>query len=698
MKTDITIIIPCYNCQDTLREAVESCFVQNLRNFEIVMVDDCSTDKTKEVMQTLAKEKPQIKLFYHDSNRGGGAARNTAVQHAQSDFIFCLDGDDILPKNVLSRMLTYIQEKKCDGVLFEETKFFSGSDTSKTESLKNTKLGEVVVFEDMFKKGLGFLAKVNFLYTKNAHTVAGGYPTHHGFDTQAFGYRFLSKGLSVYVCPDTFYYHRRHNNPSYFVREYQNGKLSINTYLMFEDFFFLFSDHIKKKILSFDIIKNKRLNKKSLENVIVSEYQKNPSIFFISDYKKYLTSRGELDYIHDNNLSTSPLEVFTRAIYIEKHGDISSARKLYSSLGEQYSSSKILNLKIDKRVVLLMHNGGRLGNQLWWMVAFYAYCLEKGYIFDIRCFFEYQEYFTIKIESFWAKLFGKLFFITEKTGLSEEILRDSFYMVYNFWFRIFFIFVKKRTISDSEDMIGNNSFKSFLYALYKPLQRIIKNIYVHLFNIKEKEDNLYYSVRPLTFTLLPPSGNDPISFSEKSGYFYGWLFRNPNGIMKYKKEIKDFFTPKKDIDLKITDYTNSLRMSYKYVIGVHVRLGDAVNEFINKDRVAYSEGEVVTILKEYLVFSGYKQQDTCFIICSDGVINESVFEGFNIRVTHNNPVEDLWLLSKTDTIIGADSSFAVVASLFGDIPFIVFKRGIDWDYYKDKKNFFVNKYIMRFKY
>ena len=46
MKTNLTIIIPCFNCEDTVQEAIESIFKQNLTNFEIIAVDDCSTDNT----------------------------------------------------------------------------------------------------------------------------------------------------------------------------------------------------------------------------------------------------------------------------------------------------------------------------------------------------------------------------------------------------------------------------------------------------------------------------------------------------------------------------------------------------------------------------------------------------------------------------------------------------------------------------
>ena len=119
IKTDLSIIIPCYNCEETLREAVESCYKQGLDNFEIVMVDDCSTDNTWNLMQELTKEHSNIKTYQHSENRGGGATRNAAVSKTSSEYIFCLDSDDIIGDDTLSKMLKMIKEENLDGVVFE---------------------------------------------------------------------------------------------------------------------------------------------------------------------------------------------------------------------------------------------------------------------------------------------------------------------------------------------------------------------------------------------------------------------------------------------------------------------------------------------------------------------------------------------------------------------------------------------------
>jgi glycosyltransferase involved in cell wall biosynthesis len=93
--TKLSMVVPCYNCEATLEDAVASIFRQDpIFPIDITMVDDGSADSTYEVMQRLARQDRRIKVLRHKSNCGGGAARNTAVEHTDGDLIFCLDSDD----------------------------------------------------------------------------------------------------------------------------------------------------------------------------------------------------------------------------------------------------------------------------------------------------------------------------------------------------------------------------------------------------------------------------------------------------------------------------------------------------------------------------------------------------------------------------------------------------------------------------
>lgn len=354
--------------------------------------------------------------------------------------------------------------------------------------------------------------------------------------------------------------------------------------------------------------------------------------------------------------------------------------------------------KKQKKTVLLMHNGGRLGNQLWLMLGLYAYSLEKKRLFDPRCFFEYQEYFNIPIPSLWSRTLGKLFYFMENTlKVPEHIMRDLFYGPYTLWSEIFNLFKRNEVVFDTAHS-SQMTFRIFLYKRHKTSLRLIKNIFYALIRKKEEYTPAHFQTRVPVLTMLPPTrADDP--WEHKNLYTYGWHFRNPVGLITHRSAIKNFFTPKKRIVEKTEGMVAEARKKYKKIVGVHIRLGDVTQEFYDNDRIAYSEPEVFDILTNFVTFSGMNAKDICFFICSDGKIAESSFPGLNLIITKNNAVEDVWLLSLTDTIIGADSSFAILASYLGNKPFIVFKRGgIDWEYYQDKTGYFENKYVKRFIY
>lgn len=254
LEKNLSVIIPCYNCQETLTEAVESVYRQDLgRSFEIVMVNDASTDRTREVMSELAAKHPEIKLFDHPKNMGGGATRNTAVEKSKNDIIFCLDSDDMLGDGTLSKMVNFMTEKNCDAVGVSTSIKFKNKNVDDVAFTNNFGyVGEKIPVESLFSSEKCPLYSV-FMFTKHAFAVAGGYPTNHGFDTQGFAWRFLANGLTAYTCPDTIYLHRVNFHQSYYIREYESGRLSHNWFKVFEEFLYLFRPEVRQRILSADL-------------------------------------------------------------------------------------------------------------------------------------------------------------------------------------------------------------------------------------------------------------------------------------------------------------------------------------------------------------------------------------------------------------------------------------------------------------
>ena len=275
MKPDLSIIIPCYNCSETLEEAVDSCFIQQLeennRTYEIVMVDDGSTDTTREVMKkietkTQANSSGVIRNFFHEKNCGGGATRNTAIKNARADVIFCLDSDDILAQGTLSKMLEMMLSKQkagipCDGIGIHHSKKFTGKNVNDIHVIHTFGYaGTQIPFESLLQRDNVYCPLYStFMHTREAFEIMGGYPTNHGFDTQSFAWRFLSNGLTAYTCPDSTYFHRVGFNKSYYIREYEAGKVNYNWFLILSEFLYLFNDRIKDIILDFNIHAEKNI-------------------------------------------------------------------------------------------------------------------------------------------------------------------------------------------------------------------------------------------------------------------------------------------------------------------------------------------------------------------------------------------------------------------------------------------------------
>ena len=304
-----------------------------------------------------------------------------------------------------------------------------------------------------------------------------------------------------------------------------------------------------------------------------------------------------------------------------------------------------------KKIVILQTSGNELANQLWNYTSIYAYTLERGYKLENPSFFEYGNYFLIPPPNlFFKTLFFDLF--TNYTGRKNAFRRKVWRKLY-FWY--------------ARTMLWFFGRHSIVY--------------------KDADNKPYY---------LPPTkeSSDRLSKLEKKGrniYFDSWLFRNPAGLEKYRKEIGQYFRPQKDIDSFVASQTKDLRTRYQTIVGVHIRQGDY--EVWRGGTYFIAHQRVREIMEEYLSVFGKQREQTCFIITSDGPIYTKEFSGLNIIESKNNAVTDLFLLGATDIIIGSNSTFGAFASYYNNIPFIVMqKEKMDWEYYKGKDRFFENKY------
>jgi glycosyltransferase involved in cell wall biosynthesis len=120
----VSIIVPCYNSGDFLLDAVESCFKSSFQNFEILIVNDGSTDQlTLSHLESLAA-RDKIRVF-HQPNQGVGKARNIAAAHAKGDFFFFLDADNRVRPDYFTEAVDAMRSRPTVGVVYAKPYFFN---------------------------------------------------------------------------------------------------------------------------------------------------------------------------------------------------------------------------------------------------------------------------------------------------------------------------------------------------------------------------------------------------------------------------------------------------------------------------------------------------------------------------------------------------------------------------------------------
>jgi len=107
-KDLVSIITACYNSENYISETINSVLNQTYQNWELLIVDDCSTDSTRSLIKKFQNTEKRIKLFQLNENSGAAVARNKAIKEAKGTFIAFLDSDDSwLPKK-LERQLEFM--------------------------------------------------------------------------------------------------------------------------------------------------------------------------------------------------------------------------------------------------------------------------------------------------------------------------------------------------------------------------------------------------------------------------------------------------------------------------------------------------------------------------------------------------------------------------------------------------------------
>lgn len=114
----VSVIIPIYKAEQYIEQCAHSLFKQSLQAIEFIFVNDCSPDKSIEILESILKQYPNriahTKIIHHKYNRGSAAARNTGRATAQGEYVIDCDSDDWVDSNMYEIMYTTAKEKDAD--------------------------------------------------------------------------------------------------------------------------------------------------------------------------------------------------------------------------------------------------------------------------------------------------------------------------------------------------------------------------------------------------------------------------------------------------------------------------------------------------------------------------------------------------------------------------------------------------------
>ena len=221
-NSKISFVVPAYNCADTITESIDSIFNGNFENGdEVIIVNDASGDSTAEIIQSLQKKYPHIKIINNIKNVGCPASRNVGIRSAFNPLIFNLDADNILVPGSIERLKNYLLAENADLAAFSEYHYFQ----------KNIrKINHKWIYKSRVMTLADFLAGPinpgpggNFLYTKESWEKVGGYPEN--LDTcedLVFDRNLKSKGLKFKLSKNAFVYWPQRENIWQAIKQFFN--------------------------------------------------------------------------------------------------------------------------------------------------------------------------------------------------------------------------------------------------------------------------------------------------------------------------------------------------------------------------------------------------------------------------------------------------------------------------------------------
>lgn len=256
--TDVSVIIPCYNHGQYIDETINSVQNQTHQNFEIIVVNDGSTDeKTIEVLKRI--KNPKIKVI-HTSNQGLPSARNNGIKEAQSEIILPLDSDDKIAPTYIEEAFKIMKANYEVGIVYCQAELFGA------------KKGKWVLPEYSITKMLfNNVIFASSFFWRDDWVKANGYNANmkYGYEDWDFWLSILSMGKKVFQIPQfLFFYRIEKKSMIHLLSPQQKIEMHRQLFLNHQEFF---RDHLSeffKEIYRLQYLCNRSIFDKIINDIL----------------------------------------------------------------------------------------------------------------------------------------------------------------------------------------------------------------------------------------------------------------------------------------------------------------------------------------------------------------------------------------------------------------------------------------------
>lgn len=271
-------------------------------------------------------------------------------------------------------------------------------------------------------------------------------------------------------------------------------------------------------------------------------------------------------------------------------------------------------------MVIIVSKEGQIANRLWHYSNFMVNAIAHNYSLVHLHFNEYESYFSESIER------NKHVFPVRTRLFRNELLNTIFKKIF-----IALVKVSRKT--------GWRNYFFFHVLINDEYQQGAKEIDLNSIELVK-------------------------AFTKKTVLVSGWLFKDRVHMKKQQEMLSNFWEPNQSILLPLKKKITDLKSTADIVVGLHIRRGDY--KYFNNGSWYYDVETYKTRMAEFCSLAAGKKVH--FIVCTNEKYEVTDFKGFHVSIDQRNFIDDLFLLSMCDFIMGPPSTFSMWASYYGKVP------------------------------